>query len=1189
MKNPFGKKHSSETNRMPRKGFALVVTLSLMILLTVVAVGLLSLASISLRSSSQSSDMSMARSNARMSLMLALGDLQKTAGRDTRVTARADLLDENNPPVLGVWKSWEGTDHEVNGRPSAPDYSDHKSSKFVAWLTSAPSNTLITAIPNTKPPTGTNDPKVALLGEKSVGTTDPTKRQIYLAPNSVTLDKLRGGFAWWVSGENQKARLPRPYAPTTDNAATWSVIAKTHASADTASFGLNALLKDPSLTSPALVSPSSKTLSIKQGDLLGAVMSGTNTFSKEYYHDISTNSMGLLTNVSTGGWRKDLSLATENWEALATSNLPFFRVAPDRDLLFTRATESDPLVAKSILYNWADYRRGAAGLVPIYSFPAISSWTNLAKYATLYKDITAVSAASAMSVKAQAEVTNGNVYNYIHKVRVMPVIARVQWIFSHRSEKINTPPALSGKYDLYLVVTPVITLWNPYNVKITELTALNFSLQGSLPPLIEYTVGDVKFPKKISLQTDRMAPSTAAIATGLTGITNYSLSGMLPFAPGETRVFTPDKSSPNTLIPGYFPGNGLSFKIQPGSATTSGGGGKISTTVSFDSEYIDAGATGVGLYMDMGFSKDERVLAYRMSYQKNVAVSAYPPLAADKMPSPTLEEVATAVPTPFLSVTFGARMASNTHLPSKGFVQSSPFVNYTAMGQKSAVEPTISYTYPGTQQNVNSPFEYSFQGLLANSPFLPEADPVTKRGYILTGFKSGTGLSRCIIAELPGRPLNSLAELQNWDARYENPIPPYAFNLVGNSDATPLLPSNAVVNLNEKNAKGAENLQNDDSYCLNHALFDDWFFSSITPEPTAFGKPSASSLLKVTYANLLRDPTKPLANRAYKALQADVNIASISVAKANALATTNVGNTATSWKTIASRLEVEGMFNVNSTSVKAWRALLGHARDQKIPYIGASGNTELSGESQYPVSRFSVAGDVESKKAGASGILTTSAEYAGYRVYSESQLDFLAQEIVNQVRLRGPFLSLSEFVNRQLSNDKNLAIAGAVQTALNKLTENASQNPFTVLQKDTTPGGGSNQASMNPPGGATDYKFPEAAVGYNIYGIPGWTRQADILRPLAPILSARDDTFTIRAYGDARERMPDGKIVIKARTVCEATIRRTREFVDPADDAANATLTTKSDGTILPLKAVNQAFGRRFEIVTFRWLSPDEI
>ncbi len=532
-------------------------------------------------------------------------------------------------------------------------------------------------------------------------------------------------------------------------------------------------------------------------------------------------------------------------------------------------------------------------------------------------------------------------------------------------------------------------------------------------------------------------------------------------------------------------------------------------------------------------------------------------------------------------------MASNTHLPSKGFVQSSPFVNYTAMGLKGSREPTLKYTYPGMLHNVNSPFEYSFHGLFQNDPHLPDADPVTKRGFIMTGFKPTNGLSRCVIAELPLRPLSSLAELQNWDARYENPVPPYCFNLVGNSDATPLIPANKVFNSSEASTKGAENMQHDDSYCLNHILFDDWFFSSIAPAPNGYGKPTSSITAKTTYANFLTDAAAPLPNRSYKPLPQDVSFAAVSAANATSLATRNVDTPSTSWKTIASRLEVEGMFNVNSTSVDAWRALLGHARNQKIPFIAGSGNPDLSAETDYAVSRFSVAGDVESKKPGVSGAFAGSAEYAGYRVFDEGQLDFLAQEIVNQVRLRGPFLSLSEFVNRQLSSG-DLALAGAIQTALDRLAA-SGRNPYKVLQKDTSkePVAGtpaSNYATGNLPGN-TGYVFKEAANGYNLYGIPGWTRQADILRPLAPILSARDDTFTIRAYGDARDATGN---VIKARAVCEATIRRSRNFVDLANDAATATI-SNSSGIVVAMTPVNELFGRRFEVISFRWLSQDEI
>jgi hypothetical protein len=451
----------------------------------------------------------------------------------------------------------------------------------------------------------------------------------------------------------------------------------------------------------------------------------------------------------------------------------------------------------------------------------------------------------------------------------------------------------------------------------------------------------------------------------------------------------------------------------------------------------------------------------------------------------------------------------------------------------------------------------------------------------VTGYKKADGLSRCIVSELPGRPIASLAEMQNWDARYENPVPPYSYNLVGNSDATPLIPRNAVVN--GSSSKGAVNLQHDDSYCLNHVLFDDWFCSSLAREPQAFGAPPATSTPKILYENLLKSNANPLANRAYKPTAQDVAAVALDPQMAATLSTQNVGSGSNSptWKTIASRLEVEGMFNVNSTSVKAWRALLGHARNQRIPHLGATGTPTLSGETDYAFSRFSVASDVESKEGGNSGAFANSAQFAGYRKFTSSQLDFLAEEIVKQVRLRGPFLSLSEFVNRQLSSDDGLAMAGAIQTALNKLTE-SNQNPFSTLQNLNTQGT-VNLASDNPPPGQSGYLYKEAAVGYRLYGLPGWTRQADILRPIAPILSARDDTFTIRAYGDCRDA--SGSIV-KARATCEATLRRGREYVDPADDAAAYSNTS---GTVPAKLPVNELFGRRYEMVSFRWLSDKEI
>ena len=331
------------------------------------------------------------------------------------------------------------------------------------------------------------------------------------------------------------------------------------------------------------------------------------------------------------------------------------------------------------------------------------------------------------------------------------------------------------------------------------------------------------------------------------------------------------------------------------------------------------------------------------------------------------------------------------------------------MGRKDEVESTILWHYGGSGHPVNSPFDYSFvKHAPGGDSYLPNANDRTGRGFIVTGFNAADGLSRCVIAELPVRPLVSLGELTHWDLRYENPIPPYAINLIGNSDASPLLPSDAVVNA--RDSRRTVNLQYDDSYCANHLLFDDWFFSSIAPDPDEFGQTGRTQ--EQTYGDWVNGEL-PLPNRAYRPLLEDRAAAGIGRNGAGQLYQDHV-NPVDAWRTIASRLEVEGMFNVNSTSVTAWRALLGHARKQRVPYVAEGGRAgwraELSDESDYVFSRFSIAGDVEAGQRGTSGAFPEATEFAGYRTVDDDFLDALAAEIVIQIRERGPFLSLAEFV-----------------------------------------------------------------------------------------------------------------------------------------------------------------------------------
>jgi Tfp pilus assembly protein PilX len=176
-----------------KQGFALVVTLSLMILLTIIAVGLLTLSSISLRSSTAQSAQATARANARMALMLAIGELQKQAGPDQRVTAEAAILGRNSTSVAqprwtGVWNS------SNSNRTPASATSQPK------WLVSGSDS-----IPNPDP---LNPPSNLFTIAKELNqTTGVAVPRQTIAGNAGSNNP--GAFAYWVAGEWLWSTRPR--------------------------------------------------------------------------------------------------------------------------------------------------------------------------------------------------------------------------------------------------------------------------------------------------------------------------------------------------------------------------------------------------------------------------------------------------------------------------------------------------------------------------------------------------------------------------------------------------------------------------------------------------------------------------------------------------------------------------------------------------------------------------------------------------------------------------------------------------------------------------------------------------------------------------------------------------------------------------------------------------------------------
>ena len=1195
MKNHF-------ITRLESRGFALVVTLSLMILLTIVAVGLLSLSAISTRNSSQGLAASEARANARMSLILAIGELQKQAGPDMRITAPADILDVANPPLTGVWKSWEGTNQQqtgiLRGRPLAPDYASKTvpassgNGRFLSWLVSGANGTSLPAdaatLARKTPSSGT----IPLLSTGSLADTD--LRQVHVVPQKIG---NKGALAWWVSGENQKALTPKPYDKANPSIAQWADRNLSHTVADPEPFGMNRVLTDPVLAR--------KAISRSTADFIAngaAAVTPTKSF-----HDLSAHSMGLLTNVATGGWRKDLSLLTENWDAQPTSGLDFFNISPTESLKYTRpANATDYQPPNSMLYHWADYRSSTLREFWARRGP-IASWAKIKSYATLYKRMTSTSS-SAPNINHQSWPDDGSAaYAALtyHDIRLMPQMARVQMIVSHYATTVG---AASGKYRPAVLYTPIVTLWNPYSTRLT-LTgrlmispaytwplALRHKLTGAGAPTLtqEYWAvqGGSSFPdyQNKSLGTDQRIQD---YRLNINQDPDPAILKPIILEPGETRIFSPSANSlqnvtaiqkPSVdLTPGVRTGVGIFYTLDrriTGSGTAPPfdintvslpGAVSMGVDAKFDvpsrktatSGNVDVCGSAYQWFVD-NYGSGKSHSWFQIFYAMTDADKLYPPKTG--LATATLAECSTK-PVPFLSMILGSRIANHRAMATKGVVQAEPVVDFFA----SNGEARFTDVYPGNENLLNCPWDFSVvEHSSGGDDMIPNVDNTTNSSYIVTGVRKAEGVSRMVATELPTRPLASLADLSQMQIRGLNATPPYSANVVANSDASPLIPKDNIVNASGNSRSNMrENEQQDDSYCLNQVLFDDWFFSSIAPEPDGFGSGGGASQQK-NFTDWLTG-TDSLTNHAYTPVLEDLVSDST---KADAIFSAKV-QPADSWKKIASRIEVEGMFNVNSTSVKAWRALLGHARNQKIPYAERTGSIALSAQTDYAASRTSVAGDrAAGEPPQVAGEYADTTQFTGYRVFTDEMLDFLAERIVEQVRKRGPFLSLSEFVNRQLSKDTGLALGGAIQTALNALTADPSRNPFETIQNESV-------ASAAVPFGAatlrdTGYVFPEAAVGYNTYGLPGWTRQADILRPLAPILSARDDTFTIRAYGESRSA--DG--TIQARAWCEATVRRTRDFSDPSD---------ASDITTRPLNPTNLTFGRKFEVISFRWLNKAEV
>ncbi|MDR1334025.1 MAG: hypothetical protein LBJ71_02290, partial [Holosporaceae bacterium] len=229
-----------------------------------------------------------------------------------------------------------------------------------------------------------------------------------------------------------------------------------------------------------------------------------------------------------------------------------------------------------------------------------------------------------------------------------------------------------------------------------------------------------------------------------------------------------------------------------------------------------------------------------------------------------------------------------------------------------------------------------------------------------------------------------------------------------------------------------------------------------------------------------------------------------------------------SFQNAAENMAIHGAFNVNSTSKDAWTAFLGST-------LGNLSDSETYAE----YSRIQA---------------LDPASNVGLCQLSQTQVQLLAEKVVEQIKWRGIAGSIGEFVNRKLiaknsDTTHKLGLKGALQAAIDGTTING------------TVGGAVVTSNRNK-----TWFDDEAASGPFWACKPGYLTQADILQSTATTLCARGDTFCIYAYGNAL----DANGNIEAETRCEAIVQRLPELVDPS----------KPD------------LGRKYKILAMKWITP---
>lgn len=1114
-----------------QRGFALVVSLVMLVLLVVIAVGMLGLSSVALRTSGHELAAREARANARLAMRMAIARLQEDLGDDRRITAGADLSDAGSaqPALTGVWDSW-ASDHAEDPSARAVNLDSIKRTRFRRWLVSHP---------DAAAPTRTDFAATA-PGADAVGLFSRARDGFDLAARPVAIGGNAGAFAWAVTQENTKARINLGVGdtPQSPNHVIHAPIRPNLALANA--------LKHPEddgwpLRPAKILSPAQTALD----PAYGTTPATAGTLSR----DFTTHAAGVLSDVVRGGLKTDLSLAFELDDARFNANSwngtpnPFRGgSAPGGEVpLFKPVNSGGPVTATVEFSSATNTHTFATGAVP--TFDTLRSHHR--QYLHLYQNEGVPTAfqrhhASRYWQPGQAA-----------GVGVNPVFNRLMLFMSMWLDQDDI---------MNVVLTPLVTLWNPYNV---ALEAPGYVIYPwiDFPVFVEWSVTP---------------------ASGQPISTRYSLSGHV-----SRRVAGGRQVPPYFFLELTERGNGLTqipVRLEPGEVRLFAP--VTRTPVRYQRTAADSVRTlrmrPVGspdeLHTEGGFAlrqtdgqESSRNLGHRFRPGDTVRLTTE--FDAARFHYLVTMEDAGRITRREPNLISEVQVYHGYGAQGRNMRFSTPVMGYHDLKQRPrpyGVLETFLKTaaQPGQLSDlmltVNPRQRYIYAMLSGGdfttgphyqSSFRPIADiigaglqvtPDGRRSFHGATNDVGSGRDRLAFFELPREAPISLAAFQHADLVDSAFAPGHAF---ANAWASPYVPSTQAARLMPTaSSTGRETFTPspglavyDHSFLLNHALWDGYFLSSIGPvveRRSMRGSPNVHNGVIVNERRgidevvraWLDDPVEnPLRNPRFtphRGSAVDSEIVARLGAPDGALHA-------------ASHMLVEGTFNINSTSVEAWVAVLASLRDQAIVIedlrAGGNGTHTADGATPFP------------RKAAPQGAAND--PWGGFRQLDDAQLRALAGEIVAEVRARGPFLSLGEFVNRRLGVGES-ALKGALQAAIDRSGVNRDFRiqPFAT---DAFP------YSSN---------ISEAFTGA---GLPGWLTQGDLLNGLGPVMTPRSDTFVIRTMGESGGPGP------RVRVFAEAVVQRTPEWLDPSQPA-----TTR----IGALNPVNARFGRRFQVVAFRFL-----